>query len=130
MKHRALAYAAVVLGIVAMASSFAEPVAVAQGSSGPTATITVTCQFPGALMVAYTYSGFSGPVRGVDFVVGIGGETVAAVKGKSGGAMQGFNKSNLGSQNWGAVSAQLLNQKGEVIAGSTVVWDNGNSYIC
>jgi len=130
MKHRALAYAAVVLGVVALASSFAEPVAFAQGSSGPTATITVTCQGPGALMVGYTYSGFSGAVRGVDIVVGIVGETVDAVKGRSGEGGQGFNKSNLGSQNWGTVSAHLLSHRGAVIAGSTLVWNDGNSVTC
>src|SRR5258707_183965 len=78
MKYRAPAYVGVVLGVVALASSFAEPMALANGSSGPTATITVNCQGPGALWVGYTYSGFSGAVRGVDFVVGIVGETVDA----------------------------------------------------
>lgn len=131
MKHRAPAYAGVVLGVVALASSFAEPMAFANGSSGPTAAITVTCQGQGELLVGDTYSGYPGSVRGVDFVTGISSEINDAVKGRSGEAMQGFNRSNVpGPTDWGTVSVQLLGQSGKVIAGSTLVWENGASFIC
>jgi hypothetical protein len=131
MKHRAVAFAGIVLGIVALASSFAEPMAFAQGRTGPSATITVTCRSTGVLFVDDTYSGFPGGVRGVDFLVGKVGETVDPVKGGSGEMIQAFNQSTLGSPvDWGAVSVQLLGQNGRVIAGSTVVWDTGSPVTC
>jgi hypothetical protein len=131
MKHRVLACAGLTLGVVALVSSFAEPMAFAQGPSRATATITVTCRSTGDLFVGYTYSGFSGAVRGVDFANGIFGETVDAVKGGSGEVIQAFNKTTVGSPiDWGAASAQLLGQNGKVIAGSTLVWENGTSVTC
>ena len=131
MKRRALAYSGVVLGVVALASSFAEPVALAQGNSAPTANITVTCRGTGDIAVDYSYSGFTGAVHGVDFVVSNFGEMVDTVKGGSGDVNQSFNKSLLGtSVNWGAVHGQLLGHSGKVIAGSITVWNNGNSVTC
>lgn len=130
MKHRALAYAGVVLGVVALASSFAEPMAVANGSTGRTATITVTCQNTGEIVVGLIYSGFSGGVRGADFFVGAG-ETFDPVRGRSGDVGQGFNQHNVGNPiDWGAISAQLVGQNGRVIAGSTSVWNDGTPYTC
>ena len=131
MKHRALAYAGMALGIVALASSFAEPMAFAQGRTGPSATITVTCRSTGVLFVDDTYSGFPGAVRGVDFIVGKVGETVDPVKGGSGEVNQAFNQSNVGSPiDWGAVSVQLLSQNGRVIAGSPTVWETNSPVTC
>jgi hypothetical protein len=131
MKYRALACAGVALGIVALASSFAEPMASAQGSSRSTATITLTCRSTGDLFVDYSYSGFPGAVRGVDFAVGIVGDTVDSVKGGSGEVIQAFNKTFVGSPiAWGAVSAQLVGQNGRVIAGSVLVANGGNAVTC
>ena len=131
MKHRALAYAGMALGILALASSFAEPMAFAQGRTGPSATITVTCRSTGVLFVDDTYSGFPGAVRGVDFIVGKVGETVDPMKGGSNEVTQAFNQSRVGSPiDWGAVSVQLLGQSGRVIAGSTAVWDTGSPVTC
>jgi hypothetical protein len=105
--------------------------AFAQGSRGPTASITVTCRGTGDLFVDYTYSGFSGGVRGVDFLVGRVGETVDAVKGGSGEVVQAFNQSAVGSPiDWGAVSAWLVGHTGKVIDGSTIVWNNSNPVTC
>src|SRR3974377_2463937 len=131
MKLRVLAYAGVALGVVALASSFAEPMAFAKGSSGPTAVVTVTCRGTGLLFVDDSYSGFPGGVRGVDFVVGVVGDTVDSVKGGSGEVTQAFNKSTGGhSIDGGAVSAQLRGQNGRVIAGSVGVANGGNSVTC
>ncbi len=131
MKLRALAYAGVALGISALVSPLAEPMASAQGNPAQTATITVTCPSTGDLFVDYAWSGFSGAVRGVDFVVGIYGETIDPVKGGSGEVIQAFNQTAVGSPvDFGAVSAQLVSQSGKVIAGSTSVWDNGNPVTC
>jgi hypothetical protein len=131
MKHRVLACAGLTLGVVALVSSFAEPMAFAQGPSGATATITVTCQSTGDLFVGDTYSGFSGAVRGVDFVVGIEGDTIVTVKGGSGEVIQAFNKTIVGSPiAWGAVSAHLVGQNNRVIAGSVVVANGGNPVTC
>jgi len=131
MKHRALAYAGVMLGVVAFASSFAEPVALAQGNSCQTATIVVTCKGTGVLSVDYSYSGFSGAVRNVQFDVGNFGTTLDPVKGGSDDVSQAFNQSLLGrSIDWGGVSAQLLSHNGKVMAGSPLVWNNGSSVTC
>src|SRR5215469_9210007 len=104
MRHRAFAYAGVVLGVVALAS-FVEPMALAQGSNVRTATVTVTCQGTGEILVSYSYSGFPGAVRGVDFLVGSVGSTPdMVVKGGDGQVGQGFNQSASGTQvQWGTV---------------------------
>ena len=131
MKHRAFAYAGVALGVITLASSFAEPMAFANGHSGATTTVTLNCRSTGILFVDDTYSGFPGGVRGVDFAVGIVGDVVDSVKGGSGEVNQAFNRSLAGHPiAWGTVSAQLVGQNGRVIPGSTVVTNNGNPVTC
>jgi len=131
MKHRVLVYSGVVLGVVALVSAFAEPMVSAQGGTAPTATISVTCRSTGDLFVDYTYSGFTGAVRGVDFHTDKTGDVVDAVKGGTGEVIQAFNQSTLGTPVvWGMVSAQLVGHTGKTIAGSALVWDNGTSVTC
>jgi hypothetical protein len=132
MKHRVLAYSAVVLGVIALTASFAEPAVSAQGgNTGPTATIAVTCRGTGDLFVNYTYSGFTGAVRGVDFHVAKMGDFVDAAKGGSGQVVQAFNQTAVGTPiNWGTVGAELVNHNGKVIGGSTTGWAAGTAVIC
>ena len=132
MKHRALAYCGVVLGVAVLGSTFAEPMVSAQGGgTGPTATIAVTCRSTGDLFVDYTYSGFSGAVRGVDIHVGKVGDIVDAVKGGSGEIIQAFNQSTVGTPiAWGTVGAELVSHTGKVIAGSANVWGAGTLVTC
>jgi hypothetical protein len=124
MKYRALAYAGVVLGVVALASSFAEPFA--SGSTKSTA-ISATCSTTstGVLFVDYTYSGFSGGVRGVDFTVSNVADIVDAVKGGSGEVRQAFHAPSGASSpfTFTGITAQLVNQSGKVIAGSATSAD-------
>jgi hypothetical protein len=131
MRHRALAYAGVVLGVAALAS-FVEPMTLAQGSPVRTATVTVSCQAPGKLLVSDSYSGFPGAVRGVDFLVGSVGSTPdMMVKGGDGQFSQGFNQPTSGSAvDFGTVGADLLDQSGKVIDGSTALGNNGNPVTC
>jgi len=132
MKHRVLAYSAVVLGVVALTASFAEPaVSAPGGNTGPTATIAVTCRGTGDLFVNYTYSGFTGAVRGVDFHVAKMGDFVDAAKGGSGQVVQAFNQTAVGTPiNWGTVGAELVSHTGKVIGGSTIGWAAGTAVIC
>jgi hypothetical protein len=131
MKLRALACAGGVLGVVATASWVAVPAASAQGNSGSSATITISCRGIGDLFVDYAYSGFPGGARGVQFVVSNLGDNVDASKGGSGEVMQAFNKSALGkSFDFGTVSAQLVGQSGKVIADSTSVGNGGTAVTC
>ena len=131
MKRLALVYSAVMLGVVAFASSFAEPSVSARSSTGPSATIAVTCRSTGVLFVNYTYSGLSGAVRGVDFHVDKVGETVDAVTGRSGQVVQAFNQSAQGhAVNWGTVGAKSVGHTGKLIAGSSTVWNNGAPVTC
>jgi hypothetical protein len=131
MRHRALAYAGVVLGVVAFAA-FVEPMALAQGSPVRIATVTVSCQGPGELLVSDSYSGFPGAVRGVDFLVGSVGSTPDMMgKGGDGQLSQGFNQGGSGSTvDFGTVGAALLDQSGKVIDGSSALANSGNPVSC
>jgi hypothetical protein len=126
MKHRVLAYAGVVLGVVALASSFAEPLAFASGSGGSATTMAAGCSTTaGVLSVDYKYSGFSGGVRGVDFNVGNVADIVDAVKGGAGEVTQDFHFP-LGQSapfTFTGISARLVSQSGKVIPGSTLSAD-------
>jgi hypothetical protein len=140
MKLRALAYAGVVLGVVLMMSSYAEPMASAAGGSAPTAMITsVGCPsgFNGALSVTYQYSGFPGSVRTVDFLVQNAGEQTQAVKGGTGSqsgntAFFQVPQGGISPFTWGEVTVQLLSNSSKVIQGSTIVWGQPNpiSVVC
>jgi hypothetical protein len=131
MKRRALVYPGAMLGIVAVASTFAEPMVAAQGNPGTTVTISVTCRSTGDLFVDYTYSGLSGAVRGIDFHVDTVGDNVDAVTSRSGEVIQAFNQSTVGHPIvWGAVNAAAVGHTGKAIAGATAVWDNGTSVTC
>jgi hypothetical protein len=132
MKLRVLSYSGVVLGVIALTSSFAEPMVAAQGGgTGATATIAVTCRSQGDLFVDYTYSGFPGSVRGVDFHVGKVGDIVDTVKGGTGEVIQAFNLTTVGTPiNWGTVGAALVSRTGKVIGGSTTSWAGGTAVIC
>jgi hypothetical protein len=135
MKHRALAYAGVVLGVVLMMSAYTAPMASAAGGTAPTAMITsVGCRtdLGGALAVTYQYSGFPGSVRSVDFHVEhvVAGDQVASVKGGTGpqaGVTAFFAVPNgISPFTWGQVTVQLLGNSGKVIQGSTFVWGQPN----
>jgi hypothetical protein len=125
MKYRALAYAGVVLGVVALASSFAEPFA--GGSTKSTATISAVCSTTstGVLFVDYTYAGFSGGVRGVDFSVSNVADITDPMKGGSGEVRQAFHAPSGASSpfTFTGITAQLVNQSGKVIAGSATSAD-------
>ena len=129
MKHRALACAGVVLGVVLMMSSYAVPMASAAGGTAPTAMITsVGCpsDLGGALSVTYEYSGFPGSVRTVDFQVANAGDQQAVVKGGTGpqGGIPAFFAIPSGQTapyTWGVVTVQLLGNSGNVIKGSTMM---------
>jgi hypothetical protein len=132
MKHRVLGCCGVVLGVIVLTSSFAVPMVSAQGNgAGPTATIAVTCRSTGDLFVDYSYSGFSGAVRGVDFHVDKVGDIVVTVKGGTGEVIQAFNQTAVGTPiNWGTVGAELVSHTGKIVGGSTTGWASGKAVTC
>jgi hypothetical protein len=135
MKLRSLAYAGAALGVVALTSSFAEPMAFAKNAGAQTTLATAGCQqagqvIVGDLFVTYTYSGFPGAARGVEFLVGTTQATDAA-KGGSGTMVQAFNQSVAGVQvHWGVVHVELVDQAGKVIPGSEVAANGGATVTC
>ena len=128
MKHRALAYAGVILGVVLMMSSYAVPMASAAGGTAMITSVGCRTDLTGApLSVTYEYSGFPGSVRTVNFHVAnvVAGDQQAAVKGGTGpqgGVTAFFQRPNGTSPfTWGEVTVELLGNSGKVIQGSTIM---------